>query len=180
MALVDTYIPMTKNLFFCRLAGINTLRPHVVIATPPLRRHPSERLWGRIVSNRVVLKNIYYGKNIRQVAPFVMCILCEPRYVISLKMKQLNIFEGISYTYFYMSRSKEWWPCLYGWLLSLEATTAIRFSVKTYEWLSTLLRRGLNRPLIYSSYSFHGNLHPIVTGRHIHRLKKKYICEAVT
>ena len=51
---------------------------------------------------------IYYGKNIRQVAPFVMCILCEPRYVISLKMKQLNIFEGISYTYFYMSRSKEW------------------------------------------------------------------------
>ena len=95
MALEDTYIPMTKNLFFCHLAGINTLSPHVVIATPPLWRHPSECLWGRIVSNRVVLKNIYYGKNIRQVTPFAMCILCEPRYVINLKMNQLNIFKTV-------------------------------------------------------------------------------------
>ena len=79
-----------------------------------------------------------------------------------------------------MSRSKEWWPCLYRWLLSLEATNAIRFNVKTYEWRSTLLSRGLNRPFVYSSYSFHGNLNPILSGCHIHRLKKKYICEAVT
>ena len=38
---------------------------------------------------------ITYGKNIRQVTPFAMCILCEPRYVINLKMNQLNIFKTV-------------------------------------------------------------------------------------
>ena len=45
---------------------------------------------------------------------------------------------------------------------------------------STLLRRGFNRSFIYSSYSIHGNLRPIVTGRHLHRWMKRYICGAVT
>ena len=45
---------------------------------------------------------------------------------------------------------------------------------------STLLRRGFNRSFMYSSYSIHGNLRPIVTGRHLHRWMKRYICGAVT
>ena len=59
----------------------------------------------------------------------------------------------------------------------------MRFNAKTYEWQSTQLRHGLNRPFIYSSHSLHEQSSSdsiAIMGRFLHRWMKKYICEAVT